>query len=252
MSFVVIGILIILVFAVVYNLFRRFRENVSRSLMRPYNFFADVRDQRMLSIFQTSMVGMIGALSAALLLANFLYFWRMNILVDNVIAQFVHQQWAKQWLNYAAWNPLANTLATASLLFLLLLVLALLIWVAAVLTRKKVFLFDAYSVAMWSVLPMIMIAPLGMVLYRLMDVPVLDVLAVLVYAIFHIWIISRVLKGMAIVFDIRPVYFYLGGYVFLGAGVAWWLLSLNGEYSIFAYLKYFAEIWWSAGGASIS
>ncbi|MDX9758054.1 MAG: glycoside hydrolase family 2 TIM barrel-domain containing protein [Bacteroidota bacterium] len=251
-SFVVIGILIILVFAVVYNLFRRFRENVSRSLLRPYNFFADVRDQRMLSIFQTSMVGVIGALSAALLLANFLYFWRMNILVDHVIAQFVHHGWLKQWLNYAAWNPLANTLLTALLLFVVLLIVALLIWFAAFVTRKKVFLFDAYSVSMWSVLPMITLAPLGMVLYRVMDVPVLDVVAVLVYVIFHIWIISRVLKGIAIVFDIRPVFFYIGGYVLLGAGLAWWLVSLNGEYSIFAYLKYFAAIWWSTGSATIS
>ena len=61
-AFVVIGIVLILLFAVVYNLFRRFRENVVRSFLRPYNFFADVRDQRMLSIFQTSVVGLLGAL----------------------------------------------------------------------------------------------------------------------------------------------------------------------------------------------
>ena len=112
----IIGILIILIFAVVYNLFRRFRENVSRSLMRPYNFFADVRDQRMLSIFQTSMVGFIGSLAAALLFANLLYFWRMNILVDHVISQFVHGGWLKEWLNYAAWNPLENILLTTLVL----------------------------------------------------------------------------------------------------------------------------------------
>lgn len=249
-SFVIIGILIILIFAVVYNLFRRFRENVSRSLMRPYNFFADVRDQRMLSIFQTSMVGLIGALSASLLFANFLYFWRMNILVDSAISQFVHEEWLKQWFNYAAWNPLSNTLLLTLLLFVALLLLALLIRLAAFASRRKVFLFDAYSVSMWSVLPMIMLAPFGMVLYRLMDIPVLDILAVLTYVIFHVWIVSRVLKGIAIVFDVRPVFFYVGGYVLIGAGLAWWLLSLNGEYNIFAYLRYFADIWWTVSNVA--
>ncbi|MBR9975691.1 MAG: hypothetical protein KFF77_08935 [Bacteroidetes bacterium] len=249
-SFVVIGILIILIFAVVYNLFRRFRENVSRSLLRPYNFFADVRDQRMLSIFQTSMVGFIGCLSAALLYANILYFWKTNILVDHVISQFVHSVGFKQWLNYSAWNPLENMLLVTAALFVLLLLLTLLIRLVAFASRKKVFLFDAYSVSMWSVLPMIMLAPFGMVLYRLMDIPVLDVFSVLVYAIFHIWIVSRILKGIAIVFDIRPVFFYAGGYLLLVAGAAWWLLSLDGTYNIFAYLRYFADIWWNVTQAA--
>ncbi len=244
-SFVVIGILIILIFAVVYNLFRRFRENVSRSLMRPYNFFADVRDQRMLSIFQTSMVGFIGSLSAALLFANLLYYWRMNLLVDHVISQFIHTAGLKQWMNYAAWNPLENILLMTLLLYFVLLFLTLLIWLAAFVSRRKVFLFDAFSVSMWSVLPMIMLAPFGMVLYRLMELPALETLAVLAYVIFHIWIISRILKGIAIVFDIRPVFFYLGGYMLIGAGLAWWLVSLNGEFNIFAYLRYFADIWWT-------
>ena len=243
-SFVVIGILVILIFAVVYNLFRRFRENVSRSLLRPYNFYADVRDQRMLSIFKTSMVGFIGSLSAALLFANILYYWRMNILADHAISQFVHSVWLKQWLNFAAWNPLQHILLVTALLFVLLLLLAAFIRIVAFVARRKVFLFDAYSTSMWSVLPMIVLAPFGMVLYRLMDIPVLDVLSMLVYAVFHIWIISRILKGVAIVFDVRPVFFYVGGYLLLGAGIAWWLFALNGEYDIFAYLRYFADIWW--------
>ena len=75
--------------------------------------------------------------------------------------------------------------------------------------------------------------------------PVLETLAVIVFFIFHIWIISRILKGTAIVFDIRPVFFYIGGYVLIGAGLAWWLMSLNGQYNIFAYLRYFADIWWT-------
>ncbi len=244
-SFVILGILIILIFAVVYNLFRRFRENVSRSFMRPYNFFADVRDQRMLSIFQTSMVGFIGSLAVALLSANILFFWRTNILVDHGISQFIHSIWLKQWINYAAWNPLGNILVTTLILFMVLLLLTLFLRLLAFVSRRKVFLFDAYSVSMWSVLPMIMLAPFGMVLYRLLDVPVIEVFAIIVFIIFHLWVVSRMLKGTAIVFDVRPVFFYVGGYVLIGAGLAWWLLSLNGEYNIFAYLRYIADIWWT-------
>jgi hypothetical protein len=244
-SFVVFGILAILLFAVVYNLFRRFRENVVRSFLRPYNFYADVRDQRMLSIFQTSMVGLLGSLSAALLFANLLYFWRMNILVEKAIAQLIHHTGLKQWINYAAWSPLENILLMTAMFFLLLILLAFLLRLGALMSRKKVFLFDAYSVSMWSVLPMIILAPFGMILYRVMEIPSLEIIAVVTYGVFHIWVISRILKGTAIVFDTRPIFFYLAGYVLLGAGTAAWLISLNGEYEIFAYLRYYVDLWWS-------
>ena len=247
-SFVVFGIFVIFVFATVYNLFRRFRENVVRSFLRPYNFFSDVRDQRMLSIFQTSMVGVIGSLSAALVFANLLYHARTNVLVDHVIAQFVHETAVKKWMNYAAWNPLENILVTTGAFFVVLLLLTVLIRVAAFLFRKKVALFDAYSVTMWSVLPIGILAPFGMILYRVLGNTIVEILVIMTYIGFHVWIISRFFKGTAVVFDVRPVFFYLGGYAVLLSGLFFWLLFLNNSYEIFAYLRYFAELWLSMRG----
>jgi beta-galactosidase len=244
-TFVVIGILIILIFAVTYNLFRRFRENVSRSLMRPYNFFADVRDKRMLSIFQTSMIGFIGALSSGLLFANIFYYWRMNLLADGVISQFVHDIPMKQWLNYAAWNPFHNILMMSLVFFLLLILFTVMLRIIAFMGRRQISLFDSLSVPMWSVLPMILLAPFGMVLYRLMELPGIDIMAILVYGVFNIWVVSRLLKGMAIVLDSRAGYFYVGGFVIIGAGISWWLMTLDGNYGVFGYLRYFADIWWT-------
>lgn len=247
-GFVVIGIIIIFLFALVYNVFRRFRENVVRSFLRPYNFYADVRDQRMLSIFQTSMVGFLGALAASLLYANILYHWRMNPHIDHILAQFIHTGWLKQWVNYAAWNPLENIILTTTVLFVSMLLFALLLRLAGMLSRGKVLMFDAYSVAMWSVLPMIMLSPIGMVLYRVMDLAAIEVLAVVLYVLFHIWIVSRLLKGTAIVFDVRPLFFYIGGFVLLAGFAVFWLLSLNNNFDLFAYLRYFAGMWYSASG----
>src|SRR5208283_511006 len=47
--FVVVGFVTLVSFAFVYNSNRRFRDAVNRSLFRTYNFFADVRDQRILT-----------------------------------------------------------------------------------------------------------------------------------------------------------------------------------------------------------
>ena len=49
MLFIITGILIAIVMGIMINSGKKFREDSSRALLRPYNFFADVRDQRIIS-----------------------------------------------------------------------------------------------------------------------------------------------------------------------------------------------------------
>lgn len=242
-SFVVIGIFLILVFAIVYNLFRRFRENVTRSLLRPFNFYADVRDQRMLSLFQTSVIGLVGSLSASLIIANFMYFWRTNYFFDIFIDTVVKSVWLKQWINYAAWNPLPNILVLTAALFLLLVIYTFILRAISFFMRKKILLFDAYSVAMWSVLPMIFLAPFGMVLHRLLNIPLFEGILFAAFLMFNIWVLSRLLKGTSIVLDVRPGYFYVLGYGLFLIGCAVWLVTMDNRYETFDYLHYHFNIW---------
>jgi beta-galactosidase len=242
-TFVVIGLAIIFLFAVVYNLFRRFRENVVRSFLRPHNFFTDVRDQRMLSIFQTSMVGLLGACSSALILANMMYYWRTDMFFDVFMYQFFPALWLKQWLNFAAWNPFANLVLLSIGLFAVLFSYTLLLRLVAFFLKRNVLMFDAYSVSMWSVLPVIMLAPVGMILHRIMDIPFLEFTAVIAVIIFVVWIVSRLLKGTAVVLDVRPLYFYLGGYAVLLLAIGAWLYALDQDTALFGYLRYFFNVW---------
>jgi beta-galactosidase len=242
-TFVIVGLLIIFLFAIVYNLFRRFRENVVRSFLRPHNFFTDVRDQRMLSIFQTSMVGILGTFSSALIAANAMYYWKTNVFFDVAMFQFFPTPWVKQWVNFAAWNPLANIVVFAVGFFVVLTVFALFLRAVAFFLKRNVLLFDAYSVSMWSVLPVIMLAPLGMILYRIMDLAPFEVAALILLLVFVVWIISRLLKGTAVVLDLRPLYFYIGGYTVLLIGLGVWFYTLNEQTGLFGYLRYFFNVW---------
>jgi beta-galactosidase len=242
-TFVIVGILLILVFAIVYNLFRRFRENVVRAFLRPFNFFTDVRDQRMLSLFQTSSIGVIGSVSAGLVAANMLYFWREAPAFDALLYQFFRPVWLKQWMNFAAWNPVWNILVTAVIIFLLLLVYTLLLRLLAFLMKRPILLFDAYSVAMWSVLPVAMLAPVGMLLYRIMAAPAIEFASILLAAGFLLWVVSRLLKGTSIVLDVRHLYFSIAGYTLLAGALLFWLLRLDAGHELFGQLRYLFSIW---------
>ncbi len=241
--FVILGIIVIFVFALMYNVFSRFRENVVRSFLRPHNFYTDIRDQRILSIFQTSIVGLLGSLSFSLFFANLLYYWRTEMYVDQIISVVIQPVWLKQWLNYAAWNPFANIILTALAVFLMLFVYALLFRLLSVFFKRRVLLFDAYSISMWSVLPIIILAPFGMVAYRLLDIPAFEWIAVIAFLSFFVWTISRVLKGTCIVLDVRPGIYTTVGFVALAALFVAWIFSLDSSTEALHYFSYIFNSW---------
>jgi hypothetical protein len=236
--FIITGILIIFGFALLYNLFKRFRENVVRAIMRPFNFFADIRDQRMLSTFQTTMIGLLGAVSASLFAANMLYYWRFSFFFDYVLSQFVRSEASKDLIDFCGWHPLAGIAAGGLAAFLLLLFFALFLRLFALLFRRKLLLFDTFSVSMWSILPMVFLAPFGMILHRIMPIGAVDVLALALFCVLNFWVLFRIFKGSAIVLETRPLFAYMVGFGVLLILGAVWVLSLDRQYAIFDYLQY--------------
>ncbi|NOY05295.1 MAG: hypothetical protein GXO82_01465 [Chlorobi bacterium] len=235
--FIIIGILIILFFAVMFNLFRRFRENVFRSIRRSFNFFADIRDQRMISIFQTTVVGLLSSLSAALYTTGLLFYFRTNPTMDFLFT-LVFPSSLKQYLIQAAWNPFLGIVIFSLIYFLLLLIATVIIKLFSLAVHRRLFLFDAYSVAMWSVIPFLLLAPFAMILHQLMELPFMPLVILAVFFVFHLWGFTRLLKGVAIVFDFRPVFAYLAGYFVLIVLKTYYLLSLNASTGLFAQIEY--------------
>ncbi|MCK7527410.1 MAG: hypothetical protein MZV64_62295 [Ignavibacteriales bacterium] len=73
MLFIITGILIAIIMGIMINSGKKFREDSSRALLRPYNFFADVRDQRLISGVHTVIMVFIIASTSGLLLSNILF-----------------------------------------------------------------------------------------------------------------------------------------------------------------------------------
>ena len=68
--FVVSGLVVLIGTAYFYNANRRFRDNLNRSVMNLYNFFADVRDQRTVSLIQTTVLGVIISIATAIVTSS--------------------------------------------------------------------------------------------------------------------------------------------------------------------------------------
>ena len=209
MLFIIVGIVIAIIMGVMINSGKKFREDSSRALLRPYNFFADIRDQRLISGFHTFIMILIIAATSGLLLSNILYYLKENIIFEKVLLSFGSKSLLQE-ISYLAWNPLISILWLSLFTLLFLIALILIVKGASFFVRTRVAFSSVFHVVIWSFLPLVILVPLGIILYRLLNVETISLYIFLAMLLFTIWVFYRLLKGIYVIFDTNPgnVYFY--------------------------------------------
>jgi len=209
MIFIIFGLLLALVMGGLVNSGKKFREDASRALLRPYNFFADVRDQRIISAFHTTFLGLIIAAVGALILANILFYLKTSIFFERILLSLGNYK-IMHAVNYLAWHPLLSLLWITIAGIFLMLIFSILIKAVSLFARTRVYLASAYFTVIWSYLPFILLIPVGIVLYRVLQSNVINPYVYLSLIIVLFLVLYRLIKGMYVIFDSRPatVYFY--------------------------------------------
>lgn len=209
MVFVIYGLFIALLVGFLFNSGRKFREDASRALLRPYNFFADIRDQRIISGFQTTVMALIISSVVSLLLSSVLASLKNNIFFEQVLLSLGSGTLMK-FISYLAWNPFQALLILTPVIFIKLLLLTVLLKFASVFVQTKVDLGNSYFAAIWSFLPFVLTTPLAIILYKILGNPVVAPYVYALLLLFVVWSLMRLIKGIYVIFDIRQgvVYFY--------------------------------------------
>lgn len=209
MVFIVLGLLLAISLGILVNSGRKFREDASRALLRPYNFFADVRDQRILSAYHSLFLAVIISITAALLTSNILFFLKTNILFEKILLSFGSPNLLFA-AGYFAWNPLSSLIWLSIMFIAAIVLLTLIVRSASMFVKTKVYLSSAFFVIIWAFLPLVLFIPVGIILYRLLMTDIANIYFFVVFAIFTFWLIYRLMKGIYVIYDVSagPVYFY--------------------------------------------
>ncbi len=231
-----IGLILIMIFLV--NRSRRFREYVLRALLHPYNFYADIRDQRILSLSQTVILAAVISCTIAILLTTLLYHARMSTQAEYLLMIMFPQEGVKTFLSRLAWSPDLCILALGTLSMVLMTLVALVLRLLAIFVKGKIFLSDTFIITVWCSIPVILFLPFATVLYRALDFSSVMLWIVLAAAVL-VWIIARILRATSVVFDVNPFPVYAIALVVLGGLTISAGLAYNSTYSFFPYLKYF-------------
>lgn len=240
--YLIVGLLLCLIILFLINRFRRFREYLYRSIFRPFNFYADIRDQRILSTFQTYILGAVISINLAIFFSSILFFYRTNEL-SQYILMLIFPLSIQEFLYKLIWNPELSLLLFSIFFYLLIFFVALIIKLFSLLVKARIYFSDTFTITIWSGAPFIALIPISIILLRLMiAIPIVSWIAIVLFGLFKIWVIFRILRSVAIVFDvpfIKSIIFGLG-FIFIIIALIVALYQNNTE--IIAYLSYFVNV----------
>jgi hypothetical protein len=239
--FVVLGFVLLLSFAYLLKSHRHFRESVLRSFLRPYNFFADIRDQRILSYFQTTALGISIAFTLALVSASFFYHFRTSGDMDYVLTHFLFSDALKGSFGEVIWHPFKSFVVFCIIVGIWLFAITAFVKIFSFFVRTKVYFFHVYSVAVWSALPVVLLIPVGMVMYRAMESGAYVLPIIILIGAIGIWVLIRLLKSVSIIYDIAPLRVYTGGVFVILVFLAVVLMYFNYTQSTIAYYRFFVN-----------
>lgn len=236
--FILWGLLLLIIFAYVFNTYRRFRENIVRSFLRPFNFFADIRDQRIISNIQTAIVGIIIAGTFALIFSNIFYFYRFNYFVDYLLTHLIPNNDIKYWFCNQIWNPTKFIISFTLLNLLFIILISLIIKLGSIIAKRRIFISDSFAIVIWSALPAIILIPFGMILSRIFENETY-LYPMMIFIVFEVlWVFYRLLKGVSIVYDIKISKVYFFTFILLFIIVGSYFIYINHENSTIYYISY--------------
>ena len=220
-EFILIGVGLSICMALLINSKRKFREDASRALLRPYNFFADIRDHRILSGIHSSLLMICLAGSFALLITILLFFLKNNFLLDKIILSFGCKN-LNDAIGFLAWNPITAFLYIYALTIVAIIMHTGVVKVLSFFVRTKILTTSIFFTIIWAILPLALLLPLELILHRVLLAEVGNLYIYGFLILYLLWLIQRMMKGIYVIFDVRAATIYMYGFlifIFLFGGM---------------------------------
>ena len=237
--YLILGLVLLLALFFYARRFKRFREYLFRSIFHPYNFYADIRDQRIIALAQTFLLAILNSLAFGMIVSAILYFVRTNDIAQQLLVICSPIRSIVPGIFKLIWQPEYFTLVIAAACMLGIFAVSGIIRLMALFVKSKFFYTDAIAIVVWASTPLLVFLPLSMVLIRLMDMfqPFM-LISVIIVAAFLIWYLLRIIKATIVVFDVktRIAYSIATGLLAIFVLINWWYL--NSYNALSKYMEY--------------
>lgn len=239
----IVGVILLIIILFMFTQrFKRFREYLTRSILRPYNFYADIRDQRIISIGQTFMLAIITALSLGLYTSSIMYYLRTSDIAQQVIMAFNCFDALLPGFFSFVWNPIVMIGIIAAIYLLSVFVFAGFIRLLSLFVKSRIYYTDTITILVWASVPLLILLPLSLFMIKLLSsFPYLTLAVLLATLLLFVWVLFRVIKASTVVFDVRPAIAYSLAAVIVGIMLGSYVFALNSVNSAFSFINYLSQ-----------
>lgn len=231
--FIALGLSIIL--AILINARKKFKEDCTRALFRTYNFFADLRDHRILSGIPSLILLLIEVGSLSLLFTILLYYLRTNILFEKILLSF-GDVWLINLFSFLAWDPEVCFIYLYLFFLAKIFIISMIIKFFSLFIQTKISFLSIFFNLIWALLPLTLLLPAELILYRILMIASFNILIAVAISIILIWLFLRILKGIYILFEINPLRVYFYGFalvlIFASIGILYYHFTNSTIYYI--------------------
>ncbi len=187
-------------FFTLYRRLFRLRENFRRSLRHSYGFFVDLRERRIIPLFNSITVGILIALTLSIFVASQIYFFHSSFWLQEIMAVFLAPIGLfKDYLRYSQ-NKYILTFVLFFLFLLLPFLGALLVKMFAWMNRTKLRFRQGLAVIYWSGAPFVWFFPFSLISYHWLYYQMPLKWLWMLMAFFVLWVNFRMINGFHILF----------------------------------------------------
>jgi len=225
----------------IYRRDYRFRENLKRSMAHPYGFFVDLRDRRIISILNSTIIGLYTNFLVSTLIAAYIYYMRDNILMEEMLSSILAPLQMKLFYLELIKSPLYISLIVWLSFYLLQLTIVILLKIINLLAKEKIRFKQYLAVCNWAGAPLFLLFPASMLSFHLMHFAPARPLIILILIIFFFWYNIRLGNGLRVLLSMR-VYkiFVLLVLIYVGAIFAFGAIY-ESNYGLITYLHLLAD-----------
>jgi hypothetical protein len=238
--------LVSIVILFIYRSNYRFRENLKRSMAHPYGFFVDLRDRRIISILNSTIIGLFTNFLVASLIAAYIYYMRDNILIEEIISSILVPIQAKSLYLKFIKSPFFISMVIWLIFYLLQLTVVILLKIVNLLATEKIRFKQYLAVCNWAGAPLFLLFPVSLLSYHLMHFEVARPIIILILFLFFLWYNFRLGNGLRVLLSLRIykivvllIFLYGGAFFAFGAiyetkyGLLTYIKLLNDAYPLF-------------------
>ncbi|KAA3617420.1 MAG: hypothetical protein D8M58_02410 [Calditrichaeota bacterium] len=187
-----------LIFFFFYRRYPRFSENYKRALKHPYGFYVDMRERRIIPIFNSFMLGVHNSLILSVFIGSFVFFGSDLLLIQEIMNVLI----ARSDI-YATYLTISNNeLLILPFLFILLflhpLMMGIILKLLGMISKNYVRFRQAIVIGLWSSAPLIFMLPLSFAAYHLLVNNLFVTPMLIIFALFLIWSHVRLINGIRV------------------------------------------------------